>query len=68
MKTLFAALTAVLFALGLMSPVMAQDKKQEQVHKGTPEQGTVQKKDQKAKKDQKKDGTGGKAKQGAAAQ
>ncbi len=68
MKKLFAALTAGLFACALASPVMAQDKKQEQVHKGTAEQGTVQKKDQKAKKDQKKDGSGGKAKQGAAAQ
>jgi hypothetical protein len=60
MKRLLAAIVAGMFALAVTSPVIAQDKKKEQVHKGTPEQGTVQKKDQKAKKDQakKKDASG----------
>jgi hypothetical protein len=50
MKRLLAAIVAGMFALAVTSPVIAQDKKKEQVHKGTPEQGTVQKKDQKKAK------------------
>jgi hypothetical protein len=50
MKRLLAAIVAGMFALAATSPVIAQDKKKEQVHKGTPEQGTVQKKDQKKAK------------------
>lgn len=59
MKQLLAAIVAGIFALTATTPLLAQDKKKEQVHKGTAQQGSVQKKDQKAKKDQakKKDGS-----------
>ena len=50
MKKLLAAIVAGMFAFAVTSPVIAQDQKKEQVHKGTPEQGTVQKKDQKKAK------------------
>jgi hypothetical protein len=46
MKKLLTAIVAGMFALTATAPVIAQDKKKEQVHKGTPEQGTVQKKAQ----------------------
>jgi pentapeptide MXKDX repeat protein len=60
MSKLIATLLAGAFAAVTISPVaLAQDQKKEQVHKGTPEQGTVQKKDQ--KKAKKKDGSGKKA-------
>ena len=63
MSKLIASAVAVVFAAsGLCSVAYAQygDQKKEQVHKGTPEAGTVQKKDQKKaqKKAQKKDGSG----------
>jgi hypothetical protein len=59
MKRLLAAIVAGMFALAVTSPVIAQDQKKDQkkaqVDKGTPAQGTVQKKDQtKAKTDTKK--------------
>jgi len=54
MKKLLAAIVAGMFALAVTVPVIAQDQKKdqkkEQAHKGTPEQGTVQKKDQKKAK------------------
>jgi hypothetical protein len=57
MSKLLATLVAALFAVATAAPTaFAQDQKKAQVHKGTPEQGTVQKKEQ--KKAQKKDGTG----------
>ena len=59
MSKLLSTVVAALFAVAIATPTaFAQDQKKEQVHKGTPEQGTVQKKDQ--KKAQKKDSTGGK--------
>ena len=59
MQKLIAVLAAAVFASITISPlVFAQDQKKEQVHKGTPEAGTVQKKAQ--KKTQKKDGSGAK--------
>ena len=58
-------LVAAAFAATAATPVaFAQDQKKQQMHKGTPEQGTQQKKAQ--DKSQKKDATGGGAKQGAA--
>ena len=58
MKKLLAAIVAGMFALSATAPVVAQEKKKEQVHKGTPEQGTVQKKGQaKTKADAKKKST-----------
>jgi hypothetical protein len=58
MKNLLAAIVAGMFALSATAPVIAQEKKKEQVHKGTPEQGTMQKKDQaKTKADAKKKST-----------
>ncbi len=64
LTTLFAAVFA---AATLSSAAFAQDQKKAQVHEGTPEQGTVQKKERKQvhKKDQKKDGSGGAMKKGA---
>ena len=58
MKRLFAYMLATVFAAMTAMPVsgLAQDQKKEQVHKGTPAQGTVQK--QEHKKDRKKDGSG----------
>jgi Ni/Co efflux regulator RcnB len=57
MSRLISTLLAGLFAAVVLSPVaLAQDKKKEQAHKGTPEQGTVQKQD----KVRKKDGSGNK--------
>lgn len=57
MNKLITAAVAAAFAGAVMMPAaFAQDKKQEQIHKGTPEAGTVQKKEQ--QKAQKKDGTG----------
>jgi hypothetical protein len=57
MQKLISTAIAVVFAAStLVTTAFAQDQKKEQVHKGTPEAGTVQKKDQ--KKAQKKDGTG----------
>jgi hypothetical protein len=59
MSKLFSSMVAALFAITVVTPVaFAQDQKKEQVHKGTPEQGSVQKKE-KAKK---KDGSGKSAK------
>lgn len=60
MNRFLTVVFACLFAVSVASPVLAQEKKQEQIHKGTPEQGSVQKQDK--KKDQKKDGSGAKAK------
>jgi hypothetical protein len=59
MKKLFAAIVAGVFAVALTSSAIAQDQKKDQkkaqVDKGTPAQGTVQKKDQtKAKTETKK--------------
>jgi hypothetical protein len=55
MKRLLAAIVAGMFAFAVTSPVIAQDQKKAQMDKGTPAQGTVQKKDQtKAKSTQKK--------------
>jgi hypothetical protein len=52
MKRLIAVIAAGMFAVAVTSPVVAQDQKKEQAHKGTPDQGMVQKKDQqKAKAD-----------------
>ena len=62
-KKFLTAVLAAVFAVATVSPVafaQAQKKDQEkaQVHKGTPEQGTVQKKEQtKAKADAKKKST-----------
>jgi Ni/Co efflux regulator RcnB len=57
MKKLMSTLVAAAFAATVLTPAaFAQDKKKEQAHKGTPEQGSVQKKDQ--KKAAKKDGSG----------
>jgi hypothetical protein len=58
-KKFLTAVLAAVFAVVAASPVaLAQAQKKEQVHKGTPEQGTVQKKDQtKAKADAKKKST-----------
>jgi len=67
MNKLLATLFAAVFAAAtLSSAAFAQEQKKAQVHKGTPEQGTVQKKEKKQvhKKDQKKDGTGGAMKKG----
>lgn len=65
MNKLTAIATAMLFAASSVGSVAyAQDQKKEQVHKGTPEAGTVQKKEQ--KKDQKKDGSGAAKKADAA--
>ena len=53
MDKVIALMTAVVFASMMLSPmVFAQDQKKEQIHKGTSEAGTVQKKEQ--KKDKKK--------------
>jgi hypothetical protein len=58
MKRLLAAIVAGMFAFAVTSPVIAQDQKKAQMDKGTPAQGTVQKKDQtKAKADTKKKST-----------
>ena len=56
MSKLLTAVLAAVFAMVTVSPVaFAQDQKKAQVDKGTPAQGTVQKKDQtKAKTDAKK--------------
>lgn len=58
MNKLLAVLVAAVFAMVSLAPLAsAADKemKKEQVHKGTPEQGSVQKKDQKkVKQGQKK--------------
>jgi hypothetical protein len=55
MQKLASILAAGAIAVALAAPAaFAQDQKKEQVHKGTPEQGTVQK----HKKTQKKDGSG----------
>lgn len=63
MSKLLSTLVAALFAVATITPAaFAQDQKKEQVHKGTAEQGTVQKKEQ--QKAQKKDGTGGEKKKG----
>ena len=63
MSKLLSTLVAALFAIAIASPgAFAQDQKKEQIHKGTPEQGTVQKKEH--AKDKKKDGTGGAMKKG----
>ena len=58
MKKFFAYLLAALFAAMTTLPAsaFAQDQKREQVHKGTPAQGTVQKKEQ--QKAHKQDGSG----------
>ena len=55
MSKLLAALMAAAFAFVSAAPLaLAQDQKmdqkKEQVHKGTPEQGSVQKKEQQGKK------------------
>jgi hypothetical protein len=65
MKKLYALTLAGAFAAitALPSAVLAQDQKKQQVHKGTPAQGTVQKKEH--KKDRKKDGAGSAAKKDA---
>ena len=59
MSKLLTAVLAAVFAVVTISPVaFAQDQKKAQVDKGTPAQGTVQKKDQtKAKADTKKKST-----------
>lgn len=65
MSKVLSTLVAAIFATMTLSPAaFAQDQKKEQVHKGTAEQGTVQKKEQ--QKAQKKDGTGGQMKKGDA--
>ena len=65
MNRAISLLGAAVYAVSLASPVaFAQDQKKAQVHKGTPEQGTVQKKEH--QKSQKKDGTGGQMKKGDA--
>ena len=57
MSKLLTTLVAGVFAAAALTPAaFAQDQKKEQVHKGTPEQGTVQKKEKAHA--QKKDGTG----------
>jgi hypothetical protein len=58
MKKVFAIALAGAFAASTLFPSfgLAQDQKKEQVHKGTPAQGTVQKKEH--QKASKKDGTG----------
>jgi Ni/Co efflux regulator RcnB len=57
MQKAISLLIAGIFAAVAAGPLaLAQDRKKEQVHKGTPEQGTDQKKTE--KKDRKKDGTG----------
>jgi len=64
MSKLLTTLVAGVFAVATLTPAaFAQDQKKEQVHKGTSEQGTVQKKEKAQAK--KKDGTGGDAKKGA---
>ena len=64
MSKLLTTLVACVFAAAALTPTaFAQDQKKEQVHKGTPEQGTVQKKEKTQAK--KKDGTGGDTKKGA---
>jgi pentapeptide MXKDX repeat protein len=63
-KTISTLVAAVFAAMTLTPAAFAQDQKKEQVHKGTAEQGTVQKKEQ--QKAQKKDGTGGQMKKGDA--
>jgi hypothetical protein len=57
MNKLIATAVASVFAASSMIPLAsAQDQKKEQVHKGAPEAGTVQKKEQ--QKAKKKDGSG----------
>lgn len=57
MNKLIAVAVASVFAVSTLMPAaFAQEQKKEQVHKGTPEAGTVQKKEQ--KKAKKKDGSG----------
>lgn len=68
MSKLITTLLAAVFAAVTLSPVaLAQDQKKDQkkaqVHKGTPEQGTVQKKEGKAQADDKKKSTGKKGEQ-----
>lgn len=55
-KLTSVALAAVFAAVTMSPAAFAQDQKKQQIHKGTPEQGTVQKKEHKQAK--KKDGTG----------
>ena len=54
MSKLLSILMAAVFAAVTVTPALAQvqqkDQKKEQVHKGTAEQGTVQKKEQQKKK------------------
>ena len=68
MNKLIASAVAAVFAASTLVPVVhAQpygEQKKEQVHKGTAEAGTVQKKEQ--KKAQKKDGSGAAKKAGTA--
>ncbi len=64
MNKLIAAAIAASFAFATASHAQYGEQKKEQVHKGTPEAGTVQKKDQ--KQDKKKDGSGGAKKADAA--
>ena len=57
MNKLIATAVAAMFAASTSVAYAAQgDQKKEQIHKGTPEAGTVQKKEQ--KKAKKKDGSG----------
>ncbi|RPI43310.1 MAG: hypothetical protein EHM59_15725 [Betaproteobacteria bacterium] len=57
MNKLIAAAVAAMFAASMSVAYAAQgEQKKEQIHKGTPEAGTVQKKEQ--QKAKKKDGSG----------
>ena len=67
MNKLIASAVAALFAASTLASVayaQSGEQKKEQIHKGTPEAGTVQKKEQ--KKAKKKDGSGAAKKSEAA--